>query len=625
MRYWRLFLLIACVPFCSLSSFIDIECYDCEDNPDFCELSKTFHRAIKHTGLINGHSICDSNRRIEFDWNYHVQGGGIQKYSNFIRCDNFADTSHFVDSDETPSNFVEYDLLNYAHFAEACSYAYSDLQLLYEHTLTSYKNSLEAKKNDKNKGLLDLQTTTRAIENCKEERAKRELLAHKNWLEKLIPSLDRAINEYEEKLKETKENYPKNIDRLQKAEKKVNRLYDLLFSWCIEHHDTRGAYYQRGLQQFYLGRMEDAVDDIAKFIDLVETHAQSAALQNAHFFSGKMQAEMGLYHDAINTLSKVIESDPSSKEAYLERAFAYFETGDFSLSLNDFITSDYKRSQQENKTEREVDYAAGLIAGGLVAGSLQGTAQAVAEMPYLVFDSLRGLSHALWSATCKPSEISKELISACQNCVDYVRDHSTTEIIADLAPEMQTLVANFEQLNDYQKGELVGTALGKYGVGLFSGAGVLKCMKSYRDLQRANNLLTLQACTASEANAAAIMQEATKRWQLREAVCKNANLKIQADKQGKHIAGHKNYEEPRKRSILEHPDPQTLANKYAGTGVKVAGETPGTPGYGEIVNFEEFIGYTMDRETGIKTPTTYGKIHYAKDGVHIVPTHPRGE
>ncbi len=28
---------------------------------------------------------------------------------------------------------------------------------------------------------------------------------------------------------------------------------------------------------------------------------------------------------------------------------------------------------------------------------------------------------------------------------------------------------------------------------------------------------------------------------------------------------------------------------------------------------------------GIETPTTWGKIHYAKDGVHIVPTNPRIE
>ena len=49
----------------------------------------------------------------------------------------------------------------------------------------------------------------------------------------------------------------------------------------------------------------------------------------------------------------------------------------------------------------------------------------------------------------------------------------------------------------------------------------------------------------------------------------------------------------------------------------------GEAGYKEVVNFHEFIGYTVSLETGEKIPTTWGKIHYAKTGVHIVPTTPR--
>lgn len=42
----------------------------------------------------------------------------------------------------------------------------------------------------------------------------------------------------------------------------------------------------------------------------------------------------------------------------------------------------------------------------------------------------------------------------------------------------------------------------------------------------------------------------------------------------------------------------------------------------EVVDFQEFISYHVNENTGVKTPTTKGKIHYAKDGVHIVPAHP---
>ena len=51
---------------------------------------------------------------------------------------------------------------------------------------------------------------------------------------------------------------------------------------------------------------------------------------------------------------------------------------------------------------------------------------------------------------------------------------------------------------------------------------------------------------------------------------------------------------------------------------------PGVAGYQELVNFGEMVGYTVDRDTGKRFATTWGKIHYAKDGVHVVPAAPRG-
>ncbi|MBS0620205.1 MAG: transposase [Verrucomicrobia bacterium] len=97
---------------------------------------------------------------------------------------------------------------------------------------------------------------------------------------------------------------------------------------------------------------------------------------------------------------------------------------------------------------------------------------------------------------------------------------------------------------------------------------------------------------------------------------------MQWDKQGKHIPSHRNYE-LKNKSIFEHPDPQKLVNDFAGKGRRVGGVHPGTSGYQEIVDFGEFIGYAVDFDTGARTATTWGKIHYAKDGVHIVPSQPR--
>lgn len=60
---------------------------------------------------------------------------------------------------------------------------------------------------------------------------------------------------------------------------------------------------------------------------------------------------------------------------------------------------------------------------------------------------------------------------------------------------------------------------------------------------------------------------------------------------------------------------------HAGKGKKVRGDA-GDFGYQELVDFREYIGYNVDYN-GVETLTTWGKIHYAKDGAHIVPTIPR--
>jgi hypothetical protein len=67
------------------------------------------------------------------------------------------------------------------------------------------------------------------------------------------------------------------------------------------------------------------------------------------------------------------------------------------------------------------------------------------------------------------------------------------------------------------------------------------------------------------------------------------------------------------------PNFQQLAEK----GTKMTSVPPGAPGYKEMVNFGEHIGYDVNPRTGEKLSTTWGIIHYAKDGTHIVPARPK--
>jgi len=96
------------------------------------------------------------------------------------------------------------------------------------------------------------------------------------------------------------------------------------------------------------------------------------------------------------------------------------------------------------------------------------------------------------------------------------------------------------------------------------------------------------------------------------------DLVIDLAKQGKHILGHNNYRVG--RSILT-ADAQSLLG-FAGSGTPVGAVARGLAGFKERVNFGYVIGKYVDRATGALVDTTNGIIHYAKTGVHIVPSAP---
>lgn len=137
-----------------------------------------------------------------------------------------------------------------------------------------------------------------------------------------------------------------------------------------------------------------------------------------------------------------------------------------------------------------------------------------------------------------------------------------------------------------EKGALTGFVLGKYGVEIFAGSKVLKGVSSFRNLRKANSLMTFESAALHEQNRLAILAKAKAANTTRREALKGASLKIEIDKQGKHIVGHRNYNQDLNKSIFDHPDPQGLVNKYAGTGLKESGVI-GAAGYRQcLVNYQ---------------------------------------
>ncbi len=414
-------------------------------------------------------------------------------------------------------------------------------------------------------------------------------------------------------------NYEKERSRVEAAIQEIDTIFYNIFAYCLENHQAEGITFRAALEDFIAGDFDQAIEQIRRLIEIAEKRGlDDDLLSKLYFLKGGIQSEFCLYADAIVDLTAAIQKNPSMKEAYFERATAYFELGQFDRALQDYLASDMRSSFVQSPTQ---------LGLGIGAGILEGAGESFVEFIPSMLSTARGLGSGLWAFSKDPVGASQELVNAAVQCIDYLRSRPMTEIVKDMVPELKELVQNYDQLADFQKGKLIGHVIGKYGMDIFLTKYAVIGVKAYRNLKKANQIMTLEALASAE-KTQEILAAAGKRWTIREQALRSGNFKVHEGQQGKHLTNHPNYKQAiaqgKNPSIFEHKEPERLVREYAGTGIKETGEVPGMPGYKEIVDFGEFIGYAVDELSGEKIATNWGKIHYAKGGVHIVPTRPRG-
>lgn len=103
---------------------------------------------------------------------------------------------------------------------------------------------------------------------------------------------------------------------------------------------------------------------------------------------------------------------------------------------------------------------------------------------------------------------------------------------------------------------------------------------------------------------------------------RNIGKTISGGKQGKHIVGHNNYKvlknDGKNPSILNTDAQKLLDDIHSGNFKK----SDAINNYKTRVEFDDVIGYYVNKETGEKFETTVGIVINSKDGVHIVPAKP---
>ncbi|MCF7806703.1 MAG: hypothetical protein K9M07_05015 [Simkaniaceae bacterium] len=273
------------------------------------------------------------------------------------------------------------------------------------------------------------------------------------------------------------------LSLIERKQQKLREALWLLYDRCIKEHGTVGSYYQRGMISFSNGDYSSAFFDIRDFIDQggSEEHFSYQML-------GETQIELGLFNEAIHSLSKAIDIDPKKKETYLFRAIAYFEQGNFEKSLDDYLSSNGSLKYIDPGNKKSFDFAKGLITGAQGGGK-----DAIVELAPSIYSSAKGLAHGLWSFACDPIHVSQDFVDSCQKIIQYLSQEGVLNTLQIVVPEMKELVERWPNLSQEARGEKMGYIIGKYGTDSLACLGVMNGAKYFKNLSRANRVLTIDA------------------------------------------------------------------------------------------------------------------------------------
>lgn len=627
-RYLLCFFAFAILQLQALDFNCPYGCGDTENDSEISEISQIFAKCLEDTNMLQerkfpagagSHNTLDGTRSYPtigyFYWDVDITE------EEFIHCDDDEDEDeneiiHIIDNylfdhrkwDPPSNSYVREDMKfeGYSSCIDIFNALNFDVESYFTAEIDFYEHRLH-----------DVQKDLSIIEEKKP--IARPDLFHGFSRDDLKILFERDLTQYSKNLNKLKNERLKVFPIIEKARKEIDATYLHIYEWCFNNHQWNGLLYQRGMLYFYQGEIETALEDIKSLIEVSNTKKEQNNLKSEIFLlKGQCNAELGLYHDAILALTEAIQKNPTNTEAYFERASSYFELGEFDLAIQDYILN-----KQSLSLTHLSDGGMLVFGAGFSKGAANGLAVSVNEFVPSALASLNGLGNLIWATLQHPIDTPKQMISATIEFCDYLRGCSTEEIAAIAALELTELISNWDNLDNKQRGEQAGYVLGKYGIDFLTPYAMVKgavCIKTLREIKRADKLFTLECLSKSPELKTATIENAAKWNENRSRQI--SQIKIEINKQTKHIEGSWNFEPEKKRSLWTHPKPQDLLEKHAGRGQKIIGVS-GQAGYRERVDFGEIIGIYIDEKTGLKTPTTRGIIHYSEKGAHIVPSTPK--
>lgn len=478
--------------------------------------------------------------------------------------------------------------LEYSQYLQKYEYFYYLFNFYYDLLEVGFKNQIE-----------------RIIAKCKKEKG-------------FIPIDEKYEIEWiNKKIKELPENKKQTIKLLDSSLEEIRNLFLLQYNGCLKYHENEHEQknplilYERGKLLHEKGEITDFVRDIFELAELGYSTPQ------IELETGRAYNELNLYNKAIDVLSKVLKKDPKNKEAYFERALAYFEKGDFDLAIEDYVNSSFKPTKLN---ENDKSFSQSLsFARGIGLGCLKGGTDSIVDFVPSLLYTAHGLGTTLWAFTTSPVTYSKEFIASSQACIEYIKENISLELLQELVPELRDCITNWNELDDEKRGYYFGYVISKYGIDILAWGGCAKGMELFRNLKRANAILTLESAVASEKKLNELQVASKDFFNQRKNYL--GKCKIGIDDQKKHIPGSKNYKENTSDVLICIEELEAQTRPRLGFGLSDVGEF-GKAGYKEYIEYEDYIGLWYDLKKG-PIPTKCAKVHYNKKGeYHVVPCRP---
>ena len=401
-----------------------------------------------------------------------------------------------------------------------------------------------------------------------------------------------------------------SIDCIAKSFEETTDLFFQIYNECIEVHKHPTAIYERGRIYFDRGDTLGFVGDIFTLSAMGYASTPEIEIE-----LGKAYNDANLYNHAIKILSAAIQKKPQLKEAYFERAVAYFETGNLQCALADYLNYDNHPHFVNDPNYQHFKFSLGA---GI--GCFKGGADSAINFVPSLFSTVYGLGKGLWTLVSDPIGISKELVENAIASLYYIKDNFNSELLSKLVPELKECIEKWDQLGEEQKGYYVGYIIGRYGVDTLICGSSVRAIQLYRNVKRANALLTLETAIASPQNAEILAKESEEFF-----ICRNAfkkKCKLHMGQQEKHIPGANNFQPGKGELTVSIGHLEEIVASRLGEGVPTR-FSYGEAGYKELVDFEEIIGIHVDRKTKTVIKTQVGEIHYNIEGeYHVVPVDP---